>query len=68
MKAILCDIDWTITANGWDCLGAVTQVVYTAPVEYTASMATEALFNGFSVAIPLMAAAWGGRQLLKMLR
>ncbi|MCC4284371.1 hypothetical protein LL273_11595 [Marinobacter salarius] len=67
-KAILCDGDWTITASGWDCTGAITQVVYTAPVEYTPAMIAEAIFHGFSVTLPLMAVAWGGRQLLKMLR
>lgn len=67
-KAILCDGDWISTASGWDCSGAITQVVYTAPVEYTAAMVAEAIFQGFSVTLPLMAVAWGGRQLLKMLR
>ena len=67
-KAILCDGNWTITASGWDCTGAITQVVYTAPVEYTPAMIAEAIFHGFSVTLPLMAVAWGGRQLLKMLK
>ncbi|WP_138438223.1 hypothetical protein [Marinobacter alexandrii] len=67
-KAILCDGDWTLTASGWDCSGAITQVVYTIPVEYTPAMIAEAIFQGFSVTLPLMAVAWGGRQLLKMLR
>ena len=67
-KAILCDGNWTLTASGWDCTGAITQVVYTAPVEYTPAMIAEALFHGFSVTLPLMAVAWGGRQLLKMLK
>lgn len=67
-KLISCDGDWTVTANGWECLGTATQIVYTAPVEYTAAMATEALFQGFSVVLPLMMLAWGGLQLLKMVR
>lgn len=67
-KAILCDGDWTITASSWDCTGAITQVVYTAPVEYTPAMIAEAIFHGFSVTLPLMAVAWGGRRLLEMLR
>lgn len=67
-KLILCDSDWIVTASGWDCSGAVTQIVYSAPVEYTAAMATEALFHGFSITLPLLALAWGGRQLLKMVR
>lgn len=67
-NAVLCDGDWTVTASGLDCSGAITQVVYTVPVEYTAAMLVEALFQGFSVTLPLMAVAWGGRQLLKMLR
>lgn len=67
-KLISCDGDWTVTANGWDCTGTVMQIVYTAPVEYTAAMVTEAIFQGFTVTLPLMAVAWGGRQLLKMLR
>ena len=67
-KAILCDGNWTITASGWDCTGAITQVVYTAPVEYTPAMIAEAIFHGFSVTLPLMAVAWGGRRLLEMLR
>lgn len=67
-KAILCDGNWTIAASGWDCTGAITQVVYTAPVEYTPAMIAEAIFHGFSVTLPLMAVAWGGRQLLKMLK
>lgn len=67
-KLILCDGDWTATASGWDCTGAVTQIVYSAPVEYTPAMIAEALFQGFSVTLPLMAVAWGGRFFLKMLR
>lgn len=67
-KAILCDGDWTITASGWDCTGDIIQVVYSAPVEYTAAMAMDALFHGFAAALPLMAVAWGGRQVLKMLK
>lgn len=67
-KAILCDGNWTITASGWDCTGAITQVVYTAPVEYTPAMIAEAIFQGFSVTLPLMAVAWGGRRILEMLR
>jgi hypothetical protein len=67
-KLISCDGDWTVTASGWDCTGAVTQIVYSAPVEYTWDMAATALFQGFSVVFPLMVVAWGGRQILKMLR
>ena len=67
-KLISCDGDWTVTATGWDCLGTVTQIVYTAPVEYTGLMATEAIFHGFSMTLPLMALAWGGRHVLKMVR
>lgn len=65
---LLCDGDWTLSANGWECSAAVTQAVYTAPVEYTAVMVTEAIFQGFSVAFPLMVIAWGGRQLLRMVK
>ncbi|PSF10574.1 hypothetical protein C7H09_06420 [Marinobacter fuscus] len=67
-KLISCDGDWTATASGWDCTGAVTQIVYSAPVEYTPAMITEALFYGFSVTLPLLAVAWGGRQIIKMVR
>lgn len=67
-KLILCDGDWTPTGSAWDCSGAVTQIVYSAPVEYTWDMAATALFQGFSVVFPLMVVAWGGRQVLKMLR
>ncbi|SNC76944.1 hypothetical protein SAMN04487881_3692 [Marinobacter sp. es.048] len=67
-KAILCDGDWTLTASGWDCTGAITQVVYSVPAEVTAATITEGIFYGFSATLPLMAVAWGGRQLLKMLR
>ncbi len=65
---VLCDGDWTLTANGLQCSGAITQALYSAPVEYTAEMITEAVFNGFSVTFPLMVIAWGGRQLLKFVR
>lgn len=67
-RILLCDGDWTATGSGWDCTGAVTQVVFSAPVEYTAAMVTEAVFHGFSVTFPLMLIAWGGRQLLKTVR
>ena len=67
-KLISCDGDWVVTASGWDCSGAITQIVYTAPVEYTPEMVIEALFHGFSVAFPLLVVAWGGRQILKMVR
>lgn len=67
-KVILCDGDWMFAGSAWECSGSVTQIVYSAPVEYTAAMATEALFQGFSVVLPLMAVAWGGRQILKMLK
>ncbi|WP_305967581.1 hypothetical protein [Marinobacter salsuginis] len=67
-SAILCDGDWIVDASGINCLGAITQVVYTVPVEYTAGMITEAIFHGFSLTFPLMVIAWGGRQLLKAVR
>lgn len=67
-KLISCDGDWTVTASAWDCTGTVTQIVYSAPVEYTAAMATEAVFHGFSMTLPLLALAWGGRQILKTVR
>lgn len=66
-SVLLCDSAWELS-NGWQCSGAVTQAIYSAPVEYTAAMASEALFTGFSVAFPLLIVAWGGRQLIKMVR
>jgi hypothetical protein len=66
-QLLLCDGSWEFTTT-WECSGAVTQAVYTVPTEYTAAMATEALFQGFSVAFPLLIVAWGGRQLIKMVR
>lgn len=67
-KLILCDGDWTLSGAAWECAGTVTQIVYSAPVEYTPEMITEAIFYGFTVTFPLMAIAWGGRQLLKAVR
>jgi len=67
-KLILCDGNWQPGPSGWDCTGAVTQVVYSAPVEYTAAMAVEAFFIGFSTVLPVLAVIFGGRQILKMLR
>lgn len=67
MKLILCDGDWQHTGSGWDCSGAVTQIVHSAPVEYTAQMAMEAIFQGFSVTLPVFAVIFGGRLLLKTL-
>ena len=67
-NAILCDGNWTLTASGWDCTGAITQVVYSVPVEYTSAMMAEAIFHGFSTTLPLFAVAWGGRRLLEMLK
>lgn len=67
-KVLLCDGDWIAGSSGWECSGAVTQFVFSAPVEYTAEMITEAVFQGFSVTFPLMVVAWGGRQVIKMVR
>lgn len=67
-RVLLCDGDWVASGSAWECTGAITQVVYSAPVEYTAAMITEAVFHGFSVTLPLMAVAWGGRQVLKIVR
>lgn len=65
---ILCDGNWTQTATGWDCAGAVTQVVYSAPAEFTTEMAVAAFASGFATVLPVLAVIFGGRQILKMLR
>lgn len=67
MNQLLCDGDWTHTGSGWDCTGAVAQVVYSAPVEYTAEMAMDAVFAGFTTVFPVFAAIFGGRLILKAL-
>lgn len=67
-KLLLCDGDWILSGSAWECSGAVTQAVFSAPVDYTASMVTEAVFHGFSVTFPVMALAWGARQVLRMVR
>lgn len=65
---ILCDGDWTVTPSGVDCVGTITQIVYTAPVEYTATMAMEAIFQGFATMVVPMAVVFGGRLILKTLK
>jgi len=65
---LLCSGDWILQAGSWVCDGSVTQTVYSAPVEYTWTMAARALFEGVKFAVPLMAVAWGGRQIIAMLR
>lgn len=67
-KLLLCDGDWTASATGWECSGAVSQVVYSAPVEYTQEMALEAFFYGFTMFLPVLAIVFGGRQILHFLR
>ena len=68
----VCDGELTaVLVNGlyqFDCTGAFYSAVHVAPVAYTAELATEALFQGFMFAIPVLATVFGGRQILKMLR
>lgn len=66
-KLILCDGDWTLSGAAWECAGTVTQIVYSAPVEYTAEMAMEAIFQGFSANVAVMATVFGGRLILKQI-
>lgn len=67
-KIVLCDGDWSYSAlGGLQCSGEVTQAVYTVPIEYTSEMAMEAMFQGFSITLPVMAVVFGGRLLLKTL-
>ena len=60
--------DWVPNGSSLECTGTIMQSVYSVPVEYTAEMAMEAIFQGFMVAIPVLAVVFGGRQILKMLR
>lgn len=65
---ILCDGSWAHSGTGWECSGAITQVTYFAPVEFTSQMALESFFHGFATVVPVLLVIFGGRQILKMLR
>jgi hypothetical protein len=66
-SVLLCEGGWTYSTD-WVCSGAVTQAVYSPPQEYTAAMASEAIFQGFSIGFTLLIVVWGGRQLIKMVK